>query len=348
MRDRIARLLLLLLLLCSPLHELEAHNSRAQHATASWAAALSAAWATAAFSVGAWLICLHYFVLDEEARSSPTARSCTPGQRAPPWAFTLHRGCSHIPHNVSAHALSSPRGIGILAPAPRCDLRAGGRRTRGRTPPHTLATHRVRTRRARGTLAGSSRSSSLCTTSQQPPRLRAGGWDTQWAAVLRPRLRGHERRVPRGPRPFTTHVTLSHPTYPPRLSRNRVGFLMHNLILSHEFAAGGRRPPCPVAQSVSQLIRGPSRCTTATAPYPLHTSPTPLPAHPVFTRLAWLGGRRVTGPRLRVRVFRDTLPKLSDTERGIRHNVTFRDSVTFTYTAAHMLSRLGRSVRSIN
>ena len=139
---------------------------------------------------------------------------CTPGQRAPPWAFTLHRGCSHIPHNVSAHALSSPRGIGILAPAPRCDLRAGGRRTRGRTPTHTLATHRVRTRRARGTLAGSSRSSSLCTTSQQPPRLRAGGCRyPRWAAVLRPRLRGHERRVPRGPRPFTTHVTLSHPTY---------------------------------------------------------------------------------------------------------------------------------------
>ena len=42
----------------------------------------------------------------------------------------------------------------------------------------------------------------------------------------------------------------------------------------------------------------------------------------------------------------------SDTERGIRHNVTFRDIITFTYTAAHimahMLSRLGRSVRSIN
>ena len=121
---------------------------------------------------------------------------------------------------------------------------------------------------------------------------RGGCRYPRWAAVLRPRLRGHERRVPRGPRPFTTHVTLSHPTYPPRLSRNRVGFLMHNLILSHEFAAGGRRPPCPVAQSVSQSIRGPSICTTATAPYPLHTSPTPLPAHPVFTRLAWLGGRR--------------------------------------------------------
>ena len=46
-------------------------------------------------------------------------------QRAPPWAFTLHYGCSHHTH-VSAHALSSPRGIGILAPAPRCDQRAGG------------------------------------------------------------------------------------------------------------------------------------------------------------------------------------------------------------------------------
>ena len=41
--------------------------------------------------------------------------------RAPPWAFTQHRACSHHPRNVSAHALSSPRGIGILAPAPRCE-----------------------------------------------------------------------------------------------------------------------------------------------------------------------------------------------------------------------------------
>ena len=65
--------------------------------------------------------------------------------RAPPWAFTLHRVCSHHPRNVSAHALSSPRGIGILAPAPRCDPGAGGRRTR-RIPPHTLATHGVPTR----------------------------------------------------------------------------------------------------------------------------------------------------------------------------------------------------------
>ena len=89
--------------------------------------------------------------------------------RAPP--FTLHRDCSHHQYNISAHARSSPRGIGILAPAPRCDQRAGGRRTR-RTPPK-LATHRARTRH--GTLAGSFRSSSLRTTSQQPPpRLRAG------------------------------------------------------------------------------------------------------------------------------------------------------------------------------
>ena len=58
----------------------------------------------------------------------------------PLWALTLHRGCSHHPHHVSAHALSSPRGIGILAPAPRCDQRAGGRRTRRIPPPHTLAT----------------------------------------------------------------------------------------------------------------------------------------------------------------------------------------------------------------
>ena len=55
---------------------------------------------------------------------------------APSWVFTLHRGCSHHPHNVSAHALSSHRGIGILAQSPRRDQRAGGRRTR-RTPPNT-------------------------------------------------------------------------------------------------------------------------------------------------------------------------------------------------------------------
>ena len=60
--------------------------------------------------------------------------------RAPPWAFTQHRVCSHHPRNVSAHALSSPRGIGILAPAPRCDQRAGGRRTR-RIPPLRPHTH---------------------------------------------------------------------------------------------------------------------------------------------------------------------------------------------------------------
>ena len=57
--------------------------------------------------------------------------------RAPPWAFTLHRCCSLHPHDVSAHALSSPKGIGILAPAPRCDQRAGGRRTRRTPPTHT-------------------------------------------------------------------------------------------------------------------------------------------------------------------------------------------------------------------
>ena len=55
----------------------------------------------------------------------------------------------------------------------------------------------------------------------------------------------------------------------------------------------------------------------------------------------------VTGPRAYASGFFRTTAQ-SDTERGIRHNVTFRDSVTFTYTAAHMLSRLGRSVRSIN
>ena len=59
--------------------------------------------------------------------------------RAPPWALTLNRVCSHHPRNVSAHALSSPRGIGILAPAPRCDQRAGGRLTR--RIPHTHTSH---------------------------------------------------------------------------------------------------------------------------------------------------------------------------------------------------------------
>ena len=92
--------------------------------------------------------------------------------------------------HVSAHALSSPRGIGILAPAPRscprCDQRAGGARVGPPSPTHTLATHRVRTRH--GTLAGSSRSSSLCTSSQQPPRLRAGGWATN-GRLLCPRHR---------------------------------------------------------------------------------------------------------------------------------------------------------------
>ena len=48
------------------------------------------------------------------------------------------RGRSHYTVSVqkSAHALSSPRGTGILAPAPRCDQRAGGRRpTHTRPPP---------------------------------------------------------------------------------------------------------------------------------------------------------------------------------------------------------------------
>ena len=27
--------------------------------------------------------------------------------RAPPWAFTIDRGCSHHPHSVSSHVLSS-------------------------------------------------------------------------------------------------------------------------------------------------------------------------------------------------------------------------------------------------
>ena len=64
--------------------------------------------------------------------------------RAPPWAFTVHRGCSHYPHNVSAHALSSPRGIGILAPAPRCeacDQRAGASRVTHASPPPPHTSH---------------------------------------------------------------------------------------------------------------------------------------------------------------------------------------------------------------
>ena len=67
---------------------------------------------------------------------SDVGRAPHTAPRAPPWAFTLHSGCSHHPHNVSAHALSSHRGIGILAQSPRRDQRAGGRRTR-RTPPNT-------------------------------------------------------------------------------------------------------------------------------------------------------------------------------------------------------------------
>ena len=57
--------------------------------------------------------------------------------RAPPWAFTLQRtcGCSHHPHRVSAHTLSSPRGIGILAPAPRRDQSAG-EATHASDPPY--------------------------------------------------------------------------------------------------------------------------------------------------------------------------------------------------------------------
>ena len=56
--------------------------------------------------------------------------------RAPPWAFTLRTcGCSHHPHRVSAHTLSSPRGIGILAPAPRRDQSAG-EATHASDPPY--------------------------------------------------------------------------------------------------------------------------------------------------------------------------------------------------------------------
>ena len=72
---------------------------------------------------------------DEASRTRIFQSLQSRAPRAPPWAFTLHRGCSHHPHNVSAHTLSSHRGIGILAQSPRRDQRAGGRRTR-RTPPH--------------------------------------------------------------------------------------------------------------------------------------------------------------------------------------------------------------------
>ena len=50
------------------------------------------------------------------------------------WAYLLHTTVLHTTSAHSTHALSSPRGIGILVPAPRRDQRAGGRRTR-RTPP---------------------------------------------------------------------------------------------------------------------------------------------------------------------------------------------------------------------
>ena len=64
--------------------------------------------------------------------------------RAPPWAFTQHI--------VSTNVLSSPGGIGILAQSPTA--RPEGKEGDARVgPPHTLATHRVRTRH--GSNAGS-------------------------------------------------------------------------------------------------------------------------------------------------------------------------------------------------
>ena len=131
--------------------------------------------------------------------------------RAPPWAFTQHRACSHHPRNVSAHALSSPRGIGILAPAPRRDQRAGGRRTRRIPPthyPHTRGTEAARLpsrQKSSSTVHPPStiiarhpcRKSSPRKSSQQPLRLRAGGWATK-ERLLRPRLRNRGAPAPRG------------------------------------------------------------------------------------------------------------------------------------------------------
>ena len=75
----------------------------------------------------------HRFARREKKLSgcSHRASRAPVGVHITPLLFTLH------PHDVSAHALSSPRGIGILAPAPRCDQRAGGRRTRRTPPTHT-------------------------------------------------------------------------------------------------------------------------------------------------------------------------------------------------------------------
>ena len=89
--------------------------------------------------------------------------------RAPPWAFTVHH-----PHHVSAHALSSPRGIGILAPAPRCDQRTGAGDARvggGGLSPGCRAVELSRLRR--GTVEALSRPclsslSSYCRVSVEP------------------------------------------------------------------------------------------------------------------------------------------------------------------------------------
>ena len=89
--------------------------------------------------------------------------------RAPPWAFTQHI--------VSTNVLSSPRGIGILAQSPRRDQR-GRRATHASDPPtHTSHSQGTNAARLQSRQSQSSNSSSL-SESQQPLRLRAGGWAT--------------------------------------------------------------------------------------------------------------------------------------------------------------------------
>ena len=130
--------------------------------------------------------------------------------RAPVGVHTTPCLFTH-PRNVSAHALSSPRGIGILAPAPRCDQRAGGRRSRRIPPTHYPHTRGTDAARLPSRQLSSSpvhppstiiarhpcRKSSPRKSSQQPLRLRAGGWATK-ERLLRPRLRNRGAPAPRG------------------------------------------------------------------------------------------------------------------------------------------------------
>ena len=148
--------------------------------------------------------------------------------RAPPWTFTLHRVCSHHPRNVSAHALSSPCHLeGSASSHTGPAVRPEGRRATHASdppPPHPLATHGVHGvptrhgpkpavvlltststqynhRTASGIPAGSPSPSTMyihsVQSSQQPIRLRAGGWATN-ERLLRPHLGDRGAPTPRG------------------------------------------------------------------------------------------------------------------------------------------------------